>query len=277
MKDILEKIINYLNKEDIYEQKSFFSHPNRDRLNIYELLLIHSFTADIILSSSIELSKQIIDILLSIPLSTERIQEETEEFISQILNQMALKLADEGNENPNSPSYIIHFNRFWNIWEYMFSILRDRPFNFISNKLLLDISCLCYDVYGQPYKNQCDLLKGKKNLYGKIVSIFGKRDILTVIGIFTNIGMPSLFPDCINWIVDICKKTDDVIQFLNTNISITMVKKLFYQHMTDIARDEYILSNYIWLLDTMIDLGVSEAYYLRENVITFKKTTRDGG
>jgi hypothetical protein len=275
LKNILEQILNYLNKEDIYENKSLFARPNRERININELLLIHSFTADVILSSSIKISKQIIDILLSIPLSAANIQEETEDFVGSILNQMALKLADEGNENPDSLSYTTHFNRFWDIWEYMFNALKDKPFNFLTNKLLLDISCLCNDIRGQPYKKQCELLKGKKNLYGEIVSKFGKKNLITVINIFTNIGMSSLFPDCISWIVDICKKEKSAIQALNTIISITMVKKLFYQRMADIAKDDDILNNYIWLLDTMIDLGISEAYYLRENVITFKKTTHN--
>jgi hypothetical protein len=275
MKNIIKQILNYLDKEEIYARKSLFVHPDRERLNIEELLLIHSFTADVILSSSIEISKQIIDILLSIPLSAVNIQEETEDFVSSILDQVALKLADEGNENSNSVLYTTHFSRFWNIWEYMFNALKDRPFNFLSKKLLLNISCLCNDIRGQPYKKQCELLKGKKSIYGEIVSKFGKKNLITVINIFTNIGMSSLFPDCISWIVDICKKSEGVISALNTNISITMVKKLFYQHMTDIAKDDNILNNYIWLLDTMIDLGISEAYYLRENVITFKKTTHN--
>jgi hypothetical protein len=271
MKNILEQILNILNKEEIYDQKSLFNRPNRDRLNFEELLSIQSFTADVLLSSDIEISKQIIDIFLSIPLYATNIQGETEEFIGQILNQMALKLADEGNMNPDSQSYTIFFNRFWNHWEYLFRVLKGKPLNFLSDKLLLDIRCLCYDIHGQPYKKQCELLRGEKNLYGEIVSIFGKNNLLTVIDIFTNIGMPSLFPDCISWIVDICRKSESVVWALKTNISITMVKKLYYQYMTDIAQDENILNNYIWLLDTMIDLGVSEAYFLRENVITFKK------
>jgi hypothetical protein len=134
----------------------------------------------------------------------------------------------------------------------------------------LDIPYLCYNGQGQPYEKQCDLIKGRKELYGEMVATFGMGNLLTIITIFTNIGMPSLFPDCINWIVEICKKSESEARILTTDISIKMVKKIFYNYMTDIARNKNILNNYIWILDKMIDLGVSEAYFLRENVITFK-------
>ncbi len=239
-------------------------------MNFEELISIYSFTANILLSLDLETSKQIIDVLLCVLLSANNIQNEAEEFVGHILNSMALKLVDEWNVDPVSASYTLHFNNFWDLWEYLFVILKNKPSNLFSNKLLLDIPHLCYDSLGRPYKKQCELVKHKKKIYGEMVSVFGTGNLLTIIKIFTNIGMPSLFPDCINWICDICKKAEYETWVLATDISITMVKKLFHQYMMDIAQNESILNNYIWLLDKMIDLGVSEAYFLRENVITFK-------
>ena len=272
IKNTIKQIIDYLNREETYDEKSVFAHHDRERLNFNELLSVYCYIADILLLSNIEFSRQIIDILISVPLSATKMQREAEEFIGQILNQMVLKLADEGNVNPDSPLYIMQVNKFWNYWEYLYNILKDKPFNFLSNKLLFDINYLCYDTRGEPYKKQCDLLKGRRNIYGEIVKTFGNKNLLTVINIFTNIGMTSLFPDCITWIVDICKNTESVILVLKTNISTIMVRKLYYQHMTEIVKSDDILNNYIWILDTMIDLGVSEAYFIRENVITYKTT-----
>ena len=267
-KNVLEKILLFLNKEKIYN-KNVWNHINKETLKIDELLALYSFVADILLFSNIEISKQIIDLLLSIPLSNAIIQKEMEEFIEEIFNTVVLKLVDQMNIN-NDLSCNECFISFWGIWEYLFNLLRDNHLKLFSNKLLLDIPYLCYDFHGRPYKNHCDLVKGKMKLYGEIVREYGQGNLLTVINIFTNIGMSSLFPDCINWIADICKKSENEIWVLSNDISITMVKNLFYSYMADIARDENILNNYIWLLDKMIDSGISEAYYLRENVITFK-------
>jgi len=269
MKEVLEQIIFFLNKEEKHKQ-GYWSIPNKERLNIEELLLVHSFTADILLSSDIEIAKQIIDILLFIPLSSTNIQEEAKEFVGEILNSIVYKLCDEWNKNPNSSLYTMYFSNFWNLWEYMFNILKNKAIKLFSNKLLLDIPYLCYDIYGKPYKKQCELLKGKKELYGEIVNTFGKGNLLTIIKVFVNIGMPSLFPDCINWIFDIFENSEKETWVLSTDIFITMVKKLFYHYMKDIAENKDLLNKYIGLLDKMIDLGVSEAYFLRENVITFK-------
>jgi hypothetical protein len=268
MKTIIEKILIYLNQEKKYDQ-DYFS-LNKERLNIKELLSVYSFTANVLLSSDIKISKQIIDILFSIPLSFTDMQEETEEFIGQILNSVVLELSDEWSQRPDSQSFNEHFKNFWNLWEYLFRVLKSKSSDVFSNKLLLDIPYLCYDFQGRPYKKRCDLVKGKKELYGEMVATFGMGNLLTIITIFTNIGMPSLFPDCINWIVDICKRSESETRALTANVSITMVKELFYNYMTDIARNKALLNNYIWILDKMIDMGISEAYFLRENVITFK-------
>jgi hypothetical protein len=265
---VLEKILIHLNQENKYDHNYFAC--NKERLNFEELMPIYSFAANVLLSSDIETSKQIIDILFNIPLSSPNIHEEIGEFIGQILNSMVLELSNEWTQGSDSKLFNEHFENFWNIWEYLFRVLKSMSSNVFSNKLLLDIPYLCYDYQKQPYKKQCDLIKGRKELYGEIVATFGMGNLLTIITIFTNIGMLSLFPDCIDWIVDICKKSESDTMALKDDISITMVKKLFYNYMADIARNKNLFNNYIWILDKMIDLGISEAYFLRENVITFK-------
>lgn len=49
-----------------------------------------------------------------------------------------------------------------------------------------------------------------------------------------------------------------------------MIKRLFYNHISKIKNDKKLIDDYIWILNRMVDLGSSEAYLFRENVITYK-------
>jgi hypothetical protein len=49
-----------------------------------------------------------------------------------------------------------------------------------------------------------------------------------------------------------------------------MIKRLYYNHISIIKNDKKIIDDYVWILTQMVDLGSSEAYLFRENVITYK-------
>lgn len=42
------------------------------------------------------------------------------------------------------------------------------------------------------------------------------------------------------------------------------------QQTASICRNKKLINDFVWLLDNMVELGSSEAYLFRENVITYK-------
>ena len=45
----------------------------------------------------------------------------------------------------------------------------------------------------------------------------------------------------------------------------------FKDKIKQIKEDESLLNEFLWFLNVMVDLGSSKAYYIRENLILYKK------
>ena len=78
-------------------------------------------------------------------------------------------------------------------------------------------------------------------------------------------------PDGIIWIVEILKSDLGLCKCLKTAHADRMIKRLFYDHISAIKSDKKLIDDYLWMLNKMVELGSSDAYFIRENVITYKK------
>ena len=59
--------------------------------------------------------------------------------------------------------------------------------------------------------------------------------------------------------------------WLNSIQGDRLIMRLYNDHIASIKHNKRLMDNFIYLLNHMIDLGSSNAYYIRENVITYKK------
>ena len=78
-------------------------------------------------------------------------------------------------------------------------------------------------------------------------------------------------PDGISWIVEVLKTNLGLCKCLMTTHADRMIKRLFYDHISMIKSNRRFIEDYLWVLDKMVELGSSDAYFVRENVITYKK------
>ena len=57
---------------------------------------------------------------------------------------------------------------------------------------------------------------------------------------------------------------------LSTKSADKLIERLFYNHIATIKNSKSLIQDFIWILSKMVDLGSSNAYFFRENVITYK-------
>jgi hypothetical protein len=83
-------------------------------------------------------------------------------------------------------------------------------------------------------------------------------------------GGKEFLPDGISWLTEIFKSNISESMSLTSVSAERMIKRLFYNDISKIKNNRTLINDYIWILNRMIDLGSSNAYMFRENVITYK-------
>jgi hypothetical protein len=90
--------------------------------------------------------------------------------------------------------------------------------------------------------------------------------------IYQLVDRQTFLPDGISWLVDIYKADMNATASLIAPSAERMIERLFYNHISKIKSNKKLIEDYLWILNRMVDLGSSEAYLFRENVITYRTT-----
>ena len=192
------------------------------------------------------------------------------EFVNTTLDYFVLKLYDNGNLKIDQTKYSQQQTNFWKLWEILFALIPSNGIHPLIKKLLLDIRYLLWDYQGNPNENDWSVLNEKKEFYKKIFIEKGRSNTSSAINVLSTIGGNELLPDGISWLTEIFKSNLNESLSLTTISSERMIKQLFYNHISKIKNNKVLIEDYIWILNRMVDLGSSEAYLFRENVITYK-------
>jgi hypothetical protein len=235
---------------------------------------IEQYLANLFLDANFDFSKSILTILVnSLSGNTQRQKfggDDLLQFVNTTLDYFVLKLYDNGNSKIDQIKYSQQQTNFWNLWEVLFDLIPSDGTHPLIQKLLLDIRYLLSDYQGNPNENNWSVLNGKKEFYKKIVLEKGKSNASSVINVFSTIGGKEFLPEGISWLVDIFKSEADTTIALLCPSAESLIKRLYYNHISKIKNDKTLIDDYVWILNQMVDLGSSEAYLFRENVITYK-------
>ena len=235
---------------------------------------IEQYLANLFLDANFDFSKSVLTTLvnsLSKNMQRQRFgRDDLFQFVNTTLDYFVLKLYDNGNLKIDQIKYSQQQTNFWNLWEVLFDLIPSDGTHPLIQKLLLDIRYLLWDYQGNPNENNWSVLNGKKEFYKKIVLEKGKSNASSVINVFSTIGGKEFLPEGISWLADVFKSNPMTSLSLTSVSSDRMIKRLFYNHISKIKNDKKLIDDYIWILNRMVDLGSSEAYLFRENVITYK-------
>ncbi|CCH02006.1 hypothetical protein FAES_4005 [Fibrella aestuarina BUZ 2] len=152
---------------------------------------------------------------------------------------------------------------FWRVWERFCQVLNKLKCPISSSYLFLEFEWKEEAVHWKP-------LEGHKLFIKQVVDLFGKYNISPFLKLLSSVGDQTLLPEGTQWLVS-CLKTDESnLIYLASDEAEALIKRLYHRHIAIIKSDVFLLNDFIWLLDQMIDLGSSHAYITRENLITYK-------
>ncbi len=263
--------------KDLTKKENYSYNRNRDLRQFHHESIsdIEQYLANLFLDANFDFSKPVLTMLVNSLVKTtakQRLEgEDLLQFVNTTLDYFVLKLYDNGNLKIDPIKYSQQQENFWNLWEVLFDLIPSDGKHPLIQKLLLDIRFLLGDGRGNPNENNWSVLKGKKEFYKKIFLEKGKSNASSVINVFSTIGDEEFLPEGISWLTDVFKSNPKFSLCLTSVSSVRMIKALFYNHISKIKNNKTLIEDYIWILNRMVDLGSSEAYLFRENVITYKK------
>jgi hypothetical protein len=268
---ILPLVLGDLIKEEDYS----YNRSRESRQFHHESISdIEQYLANIFLEADFVFSKSVLTTLVNSLSNNSQSQrfgrDDLFEFVNTTLDYFVLKLYDNGNLKIDQAKYSQQQTNFWNLWEVLFDLIPSNGTHPLIKKLMLDIRYLLWDYQGNPNENNWNALVGKKDFYKKIFLEKGKNNSNSAINVFSTVGEKEFFPDGISWLVEVFKQDAIASLALTTSSAERMIKRLFYNHISKIKNDKTLIDDYVWILNRMVDLGSSEAYLFRENVITYK-------
>lgn len=263
--------------EDIGKEEKHHDYHNPDGRNIYHETesSVQQYLAEFLLNANAQeaniVMKSLLRPVLNINKTTFRHRyRDVREFSKTTFEYVVLKLFDESQGSSQSDSYQKHLQNFWNLWEELSKLVIDSGNSFFVDLLLLNVRHLLFDYAGYPTEIDWIALTGKSEFYENLVRKLGSGNTKAIVNIFSTIGAGEFLPNGINWLVEIFKANPSDISSLSSPAAERMIRKLYYRYISEIKGNKNLIDDFIWILDKMIDLGSSEAYLFRENVITYK-------
>ena len=190
-------------------------------------------------------------------------------FLNYTIDFIVLKFYDSGNMKGQIDNNTIE-EHFWSLWNVLYEELPESGIHPLTKKLMLDVDCLQRDIAGKPNLNNWIVLKKEKLFYKKVMLTKGRNNLRSAVNIMSTVG-GYLLPEGVDWIAEIIRSNEAQAIWLNSIQGDRLIMRLYNDHIAPIKDNKRLMDNYIYLLNHMIDLGSSNAYYIRENVITYKK------
>ncbi|MCR9253573.1 MAG: hypothetical protein NXI20_24370 [bacterium] len=268
---ILPIVLNDLTREEDY---SYNRNRESRELHHDSISGIEQYLANLFLEAKFDFSKSVLTMLVnSLSKNAPRqklVTDDLIQFVTTTLDYFVLKLYDNENLKIDRTKYSLQQTNFWNLWSVLFDLIPSDGTHPLIQKLLLDIRYLLWDYQGNPNENNWNVLNGKREFYKKMFLEKGKNYVSSVINVFSTIGGKEFLPEGISWLTDVFKSNPNTSLSLTSVSADRMIKGLFYNHISEIKNDKALIDDYVWILNRMVDLGSSEAYLFRENVITYK-------
>lgn len=260
------------------EENNSYSRSSESRqFPVESISAIEKYLANLFLDANIDFSKPVLTILVSYLSSlvqdNRTRRNDLLECVKTTLDYLVLKLYDNGKSKIDPTLYAQQINNFWRLWEVLFNLLPANENHPLKKKLLLNIRYLLWDSDWIPNENDWNVLDGKKEFYKKMLLEKGKEEVSSAIDVFSTIGGKEFLPDGISWLRDIFDSDFEASACLASPSAERMIKHLFHNHISEIKKNKKLINDYLWILNRMVELGSSEAYFFRENVITYKSNS----
>lgn len=254
---------------DLQHEENYSYNRNKEKRQIHSksVLGVEFYLAELLLKANSELSKSVLDLIIDpiyqIELRNLRRTDDLFEFSSKVPEFVIYKLDDIIANSTEKYLNQKLITNFWALWQHFFDKIKVSGKQYFLATLFLDIKWKETSTHWRPLEN-------KRDFYQSMVKDLGKYKATSILNVFSTVGEKTFLPESISWLVDIFKSEADTTVALLHPSAERLIKRLYYNHISIIKNDKKLIDDYIWILNRMVDLGSSEAYLFRENVITYK-------
>lgn len=233
----IKKVVSFIADElQLDEDRSHNRRNKKRKIDRRDVIGSEPFLADILLNADMDFSKQLINLLLHPILNNTELTrinaKELYEFIDGVFEFLVLKVSDSENQNPLPLNYLVQLKKFWEIWEYLYGVLKasnEKPF---MSTLLFNVRFLLFDYHGKPNEREWKALQDKKEFYYLMIKEVGENHLGTIMNVLSIIGEKVFLPKGLTWVVELLKKNPRQKLTLINASGERFVKKLFYSHIS---------------------------------------------
>jgi hypothetical protein len=266
--DFIQHFIRLLTEDLKFEENDSYNRSrNKRQIQFQGIHNAQSYIRDLLLYADISLSKTVLDLILNPLYATDfnlgRGRNDLFEFSTKIPEYVIYRLDDIIAKSTDEVTNKKLIDSFWSIWEYLFEKIKNSGKLYLTPTLFLDIEW-------KKESTHWKVLENKKEFYHKMVKDLGAKRTSSMLNLFSTAGERTFLPDGISWLVEIFKSDMNATASLIAPSAERMIERLFYNHISKFKSNKKLIEDYLWILNRMIDLGSSEAYLFRENVITYK-------
>jgi len=217
---------------------------------------------ELILYASTNISEPIVEILISRIIEGKYYDPNSNEyeFVKFFLSKTRTRF-DELTYNKGDDYDPSLKHNFWNCLNYIYLREKSAGTKRFTKSVLLGENWRIDVRHWNPLVKM-EVLYNQMSLY--------YAELKPVLHVLSTIGAKVLLPNSISIVREICNKNKLEEISLNGSDANRLVKILFDDKILDIKNDKKLVDDYLWLLDTMIMLGSSEAYFYRELFISYK-------
>lgn len=257
-------VLNDLKYKEDYD---YSSSRSKRKLDSTISIKIQFYLNEVLLYNDLEFSKKLLETLMNpffgVDIETTQITVDVYKFVYEIFDYTITRLDDVvviGNESDINKYSV----RFWELWRYIFEKVSLTNKNYFQKQLLLDTQ---WGLNSDNWKGFID----KKSFYEEMIKSFGITNFESLLKVFSTFGEKVFLPNGLTWIAKFLKANPDNLLCLNSKSAKKFIQVLFNNHIAIIKNNQNLVSDFIYILNKMVEIGSSEAYLIRESVITYKK------
>lgn len=257
---------------DLKHEEDYSHNRNADgrQIGFQAVLDAKSYLAVLLLKANSELAKSVLDLIINPiyqhELHSFRGRDDLWDFSSDIPEKVIYKLDDIISNSSDEELNQKMIANFWVLWQYFYDKIKASGKEYFLSTLFLDIKWKETASHWKP-------LETKRDFYHSMIKDLGQNRVTSILNVFSTIGEKTFLPESISLLVEIFKKQAATTVALLYPSAERLIKRLFYNHISKIKNDKALIDDFVWILNRMVDLGSSEAYLFRENVITYKSAT----
>lgn len=260
---VLDDLKKYKEEDDYSSSRS----KRKRKLDSTISIKIQFYLNEVLLYNDLVFSKKLLETLISpfldVDFEVSRGTVDVYRFVYEIFDYTITRLDDVvvlGNDSVID-KYAV---QFWELWKCLFEKISLTNKNYFQKQLLLDTK------WGLKSDNWKGFIN-KKSFYEEMIKRFGVTNFDSLLNVFSTFGEKVFLPNGLIWIAKFLKENPENLLHLNSKSSKKFIQVLFNNHIAIIKNNQSLVSDFIFILNKMVEIGSSEAYLIRESVITYKK------